>query len=366
MDDDTRAETALRRALTREADAFEPAPLEPRTDRRRRGWVLPVAAAAAAVLVVGGGLAVTGALGGDEPVEDDPPAVVASGGDDVRPVWWRDVAVDVPVDWEDGREPDACTRGVETPAPYVATRNPSEPMPMMMCGGSDEERPQAFGDAPRELWAPHVTFSDADDLSALEDGEQTFDGWTLTARTLGDVQVRVWSDAATADVAERVLASVRTFEIDPNGCDVRSPVQAELPVRPAAAFDVARVDSVDSIAVCQYSRRVADRAGLMASQRLVGDEAETLLAGLRSAPAGGGPDRPDECVSYASGDEGLVVRLQRGDRVDDLHVYYDWCWGNGVDDGTTVRALTEDTCAPLFGGPVRWFSVSGFVAPLCD
>lgn len=369
MDDDTRAETALRRALTRQADAFEPVPLEPRADRRRRGRLVPVAAAAAVVLVVGGGLVATGLLGDDDPAGDGTsPAVVASGGEDVRTVWWRDVAVDVPADWRDGAEPGPawCAGGASTATgPYVA-RGTGGFTPAIACPPQEDGRPAAFGPAPQDLWAPHVTFADAEGAGALADGEQAFDGWTVAVRTLGDVQLRVWSDASTSDVAEQVLASVRTFEVDPNGCDVRSPAQAEQPVRPAAAFDVAEVDRVDAIAVCQYDRHRGDGAGLVASRRVVGDDAATLLQGIRSAPVGGGPDRPQECLQTMSGDASLVVRLQRGDRVDDLHVYYDWCSGNGLDDGTNRRELTAASCAPLFGGPVQAFSYSSFLAGRCD
>lgn len=365
MDENTRAETALRRALTREADAFQPAPLEPRTDRRRRGWVLPVAAAAAAVLVVGGGLAVTGALGGGGD------GTVAGEDTSTRTVWWKNVAVDVPASWQDGAEPGSAwcaTRSGDTsdPGPYVARENPNAVVPSILCAEPADDRPVGFGTAPQDLWAPHVTFVDVAGPGALPEGDQTFDGWTLAVRSVNsEVQLQVWSDGPTAAAAGRVLDSARTFEVDPNGCDVRSPVQAEMPVRPSEAFDVAGVDAVDAIAICQYERS-AGGVGLTASRQVTGGDAAALLDGIRSAPVGGGPDRPDECLQSMSGDDALVVRLQRGDQVDDLHVYYDWCSGNGYDDGTNRRELTAANCAPLFGGPVQAFSYSTFLTGRCD
>lgn len=369
MDDDTRAETALRRALTRESDAFEPVPLVPRTDQRRRGWLLPVAAAAAAVLVVGGGLVATGVLGAD----GDPATSATAAQDDgsTRTVWWRDVSVEVPTAWQDGTEPGPawCANGGEAsePAgPYVAREAAGAFTPAIACAEPTDERPVVFGTAPQELWAPHVTFVDAAGPGALAEGEQTFEGWTVAVRTVSsEVQLQVWSDEATRDVAGAVLASARTFEVDPNGCGTRSQAQSEQQVRPAEPSDVTQVDDVDAVAVCQYDRTRGSAVGLIASRLLTGADADALLEGIRTAPEGGGPDSPASCTADQEGDTAIVVRLQHDGRTTDLFVYYDWCFGNGYDDGTTRRQLTKDNCAPLFGGPVRWTSLSGAVGTLC-
>jgi hypothetical protein len=363
MDDDTRAEAALRRALTREADAFEPVDLTPRTGARRRRWLLPVAAAAASVLVVGGGLVATGVID----VGDDPVTAVAGDGS-TRTVWWRNVAVDVPTSWQDGAEPGPawCAGGGATASgPYVARESGFAAVEAIACPPPSDERPVGFGTAPQDLWQPHVSFVDVAGPGALAEGEQTFDGWTVAVQSVSsEVQVHVWSDAATHDVGRAVLESARTFEVDPNGCDTRSPAQSAEQVRPDPS-DVTQVDDVESVAVCQYDRTRGAGVGLMASRLLTDADADALLDAIRTAPEGGGPDDPASCTSDHEGDTAIVTRLLHEGGSTDLFVYYDWCFGNGYDDGTTRRALTEDNCAPLFGGPVRWFSISGVVGTRC-
>lgn len=364
MSDDTRAERAFRDAFARHAEDLETQPL--RVVRRRR-WSLLVAAAVVLVLVGAAGLA---AVVRDDPSGPDPVADTATSGvlPAATPGWrwatWRDVGVEVPETWVDDDEPgeDWCAdtgRPVKPAAPYVARANDGF---VLSIGCHGEQPPKAFGPAPLRLMVPHISFAVPGELA---DGETTEAGWTATVRTAGDVQVRLYTDAGTADVVDHVLGSIRTYTTDHHGCDVTSPVRAEEFVRPAP-FDVAAVESVESISICQYDRSAdPDAVALMASRRVEGADADALLAGIRTAPAGGGPDRPQSCVEDMYGDTGLAVRLHHDGRTDDLYAYYDWCFGNGYDDGTTRRALTADNCAPLFGGTVVAWSYGSFMASRC-
>lgn len=377
--DDARAEQAFRDAFGREADRLPAAP-RPVVRRRRR----PVLAAAAAVLLLVGGIGLVATLP-DDPAPDDPapgesaadpdgPAgsVEASGAGDLPPatdgwqwVSWRDVAVEVPDSWVEGEEPgeDWCAdtgRPVKPAAPYVARTGGVRGVLAIACG--DEQPPASFGPAPLRLMVPHLTFAVPGDVS---DGETTLEGWTATVRTVGDVQLRLYTDAATADVVEHALGSIRSFETDQHGCDTTSPVQAEQHVRPTP-FDVAGVEDVDAISICQYDRHLGpDAVALAASRRIEGAEARALLEGIRSAPTAGGPDRPGSCAATMHGDQALAVRLHHDGTTDDLFVYYDWCTDNGYDDGTTRRELTSANCRPLFAAPVVAWSYSSSLAGRC-
>lgn len=78
-------------------------------------------------------------------------------------------------------------------------------------------------------------------------------------------------------------------------------------------------------------------------------------------PVGGGPDTPDTCAKNMRGNTGIVLRLTAGGSVHEAYVYFDSCFGNGIDDGTALRALTTDNCVPLWSGHVvRW---GGSAAP---
>lgn len=367
MSDQTRAEQAFRDAFAREADHLAPAPRP--VVRRRRRW--PVLAAAAAVLVLVGGAGVVATMREDpapRPTADDAidPGALPAATDGWRWVTWRDVGVEVPASWVDGDEPgeDWCAdtgRPVKPTGPYVARANNGMVL-AIGCFAEEGPKPAVFGPAPMRIMVPHLTFATAGEHG---DGVTSHDGWTATLRTVGGVQLRLYTDPATSDVVEHVLGSLRTFTTDAHGCDVTSPVQAEEFVRPAP-FDVTAVEDVDSISVCQYDRLPDPEAvALTASRRIEGADASALLAAIRSAPAGGGPDRPEQCSDDLLGSQALAVRLHHDGGTDDLFVYYDHCSGNGYDDGTTRRELTADNCRPLFGETVVAWSYSSFLNGRC-
>jgi len=360
---DDRAEQAFRDAFAQHAEDR----VTPRLPvvRRRRRW--SVVAAVVAVLALVGGGGIVAALQEDpvtRPANEPAPGpestdVLPAAPDGWRWATWHDVAVQVPASWRDGGEPkeDWCAdwsglpKSDVRPGPYV-----SRPVPMVTlsiaCHAEDEGVPEVFGPAPLRMMRPHLTLAEP---GALSDGETSHRGWSASLRTFGDIQLRLYladADPASARIARRVHASTRTFSTDDHGCDVTSPVQAEAPVRPAEAFDVATVARVDSISVCQYDRLLGlDAPALMGSRRVEGAEADALLAAIQAAPLGGGPDRRS-CPEDAYGDDALAVRLHHDGTTDDLHMYYDSCRGNGYDDGISRRELTAGNCSALFDGPV--------------
>lgn len=365
--DDARAERALRDALTTHADSLEPAPLDPVVRRRR--WPLAVAGAAAlAVVAVTATFAVIDA--GDDKGGPDPSAATA--GDPAtdatpatRRVSYRDLELEVPEDWEQGLIPNDNGCGYPS-SPFVATYDPSLGYTGEACANPGPRAPEGFPSAQVSDWSPNVQLSPTSAAAeSLPDGTQDYEGWILTRATVGTVRIEILTDASTADVVDPILASAHTVEVDANGCQVTSPAQAPSFVRPPA-FDVTQVETVGSIAVCQYTRGDTELAGLLASTTLTGDDARDELAAIQAAAPGGGPDSPGGCASYMYGDQAMVLRLDVGDAEPrDLYVYYDWCFGNGIDDGTDRRELTVHNCSPLFTGAVRQFSGNGSTYRLC-
>jgi hypothetical protein len=169
----------------------------------------------------------------------------------------------------------------------------------------------------------------------------------------------VLADPAHLDQARQILDSARVVDTDQNGCDASSRIQQGDFVRPDPAFDLGELDSVDSIAVCQYDlNRPVSKPGLIASRLLTGDAAAAELSAIQAASPGGGPDTPDSCMHGMHGDTAVVLRLTSGQASYDLYVYYEWCFGNGFDDGTTRHELTKDSCAPLFADRLQYMGGS--------
>lgn len=358
-----RAEQAFRDAFAQHADGLVTARLP--AVRRRRRW--PVVAASVAVLALVGGVGIVAALQEGpviRPANEPAPGpeksdVLPAAPDGWRWATWRDVAAQVPASWGDGWEPkgDWCAdrsglpKSDARPGPYVSRANSTVTL-AIGCSPEEEPAPEVFGPAPLRMMQPHLTLAEPGELP---DGETSHQGWVASLRTVGGVQLRLYlddSDPASAEIARRVRASSRTYTTNDDGCDVTSPVQAEAPVRPAKAFDVATVERVDSISVCQYDRlRGPDAPALMGSRRVEGSAADALLTAIQAAPVGGGPDRSN-CSEHALGDDALAVRLHHDGTTDDLHVYYGNCRDNGYDDGTSRRELTAGNCSALFDGPV--------------
>lgn len=290
--------------------------------------------------------------------------------DGFRWLSWRDVAVQVPAVWSHGYEPgpDWCAGydpedAPPATAPYYDLDPAGGATLAIGCMGTGEDHPEEFGPAPEALWATHVVLEPAD---GSEDRTSTDGGWTLTIQSVGEVRVRALAAAGDTELVDEIVASARRFAVDHNGCEPTSPVQAAEPVRPEP-HDITQVGTVDSISVCQYSRMLGpDDPALLGSWRADGADAAALLAGLQDAPPGTGPDRPKNCVDDYFGDTAIALRVHEGDETHEVYAYYDWCFGNGTDDGVRHRELTSETCAPLFEGPVRIVQYSSHLRGICD
>lgn len=357
MTDDDRAGRAFRDAFRTHADAFEPELLSGDAVRRpRRTWPA-VLLAAAAVLVLAVGTLVWRSTGSDHPTS-------AVGSDVTLPDGWRweshaDVEVAVPdtwgyratpgSDWCASYDPQGKPRNGTSPfphTPYVDTTNGLGGTLSIGCTGQ----------MPVALLAMHLTFFDAPDGgSSIPTGVSD---WTTITRTVGGTHLQMTTDSAHQDLARQVLATAHVVEVDQNGCAVTSPIQVAHAVRPDPAFDVTRLRSVDSIAVCQYLTHGTGQPGLLASRLMTGSAADAELLALRSAPTGGGPDEPQNCIPDGWGDSAVVLRLTSGDQTDDMYGYYEWCTHNGFDDGTAVRELTTQDCETIWGGRVQLLSGS--------
>ncbi|MQW76641.1 hypothetical protein GHK92_12205 [Nocardioides sp. dk4132] len=404
---DRRAEQAFREAFTRAAATVPPAPLQVRRAPRRR-WVPAMIAAAAVLLIastavvalrggpgdVGPATVRPGQSNAEDPAREGPatvgtdPAVVPSPGpvpDGWRSVTFRDVSVAVPGEWGDGVAPDeswcAESGGPTGNGAYVAVDSTLLASALILCGSSAPPAPEGFGPDPEAGWRPHLRFADLarTGTEALQDGVTTYEGWTLRVRTLGTVQVALLTDAATEPVAEQVMASLTRTERSAEGCDTRSPVQASGQVSPESdGIADLRPEQVDRVALCQYLRG-ADGPGLMGAQVVSGEEAAGLVRAIQDSPTGVGPDSPGTCAwGVEDGGDTAVVLRPFGSAEDagldtglgDIHFYFDGCAGNGFDDGSVRRQLTQDTCARIFGDPgttdrVFWTSLSAKTARLC-
>ena len=377
----SRTSRAFRDAFDRHAGDLPAGPdlTDVRRRARRRSTLTILGAAATVVALLGVTFAVTGersAVEGRVPVADatapsptassDPAPTTASTSrpnEGWRYVSYRDVELQVPQSWGDDLEPssDWCIDEQTLPTePYVAREEPGRVVRSIGCPGEG-----GFSSGPpTRLWAPHVTLGTSD-LEAMP-GITERDGWTVVRKQVGSALVSVTVE--DPQLAEDILATATVVTEDFNGCLARDPIQSTTFERPAPPYDLATIDRVDSMSVCKYpigELANGGEPGLISSTRLVGEAAADELAALQSTPIGGGPDDPQNCVDYMIGDEAIVLWLNTGGQRHRVHVYYNWCFHNGFDDGTTMRSLTKDACMPLFTPPLSLLSGSAAPFRMC-
>lgn len=374
--EDGRAADAFRAALCRRADEVAPDVALPTRPARRSGrWVAAGAALSVAASAVVGFALVNRDRAADGALDPagDPPAIAEGW----RGVSFRDVVVQVPEEWGDASAPgpDWCA---DVPrdridGPYVDLRGSGGFFLTVGCA-QQSPVPAGFGPDPQEQWVPHLRLVDltSADAKDLPDGTTTFGVWTLHARTIGEVQVRLLSNASTEDVADEIVASAQTSDTGALGCDTTSPAQEQpredRPVVPVAG-DLAAVDPADvhGLLVCQYDRVGADGAGLRAERLGNAAVARAWLGAVLDAPRTGGPDQPQNCMEPWDSTMTLAVHPlgADGSRVATAYVAYDACAGNGVRDATTTWQLTRETCAVLFDERVRFVSGNGEAGARC-
>ena len=348
---DDRPERAFRDALSQRAEVFEPADLDLTGARRRAPWRAWGAAAAAAVLIAGTAGGVAWWQGDDRSAAEPNDQSVGDSLPPPDPGWryesYRDVVVQVPDSW--GYRPASrCATRPDTKGPFVET--PMDVIDLMACMN---ESPLGMDD-----WATYVSFSPpaAFDPDPAPIGPATEGGWTRIVTVIGQARIEVLADEDHLADAQRLVDSARVVTHDHNGCAATSPIQQGHYVSPAQPFDVMAVDTVDRIALCWYDLDTPDRdwpGGLRASRLLSGTAAQAELEAIQDGSPGGGPDT-NGCAHDMYGDRALVLRLTTGDVTRDLYGYYDWCRGNGFDDGTTKRALTPESCQALWGGRLTY------------
>jgi hypothetical protein len=284
--------------------------------------------------------------------------------DGYRWVSWRNVAVQVPMDWGYGFDPGDqwCVgddgSGASKDTPFFTFHQVNAAQTLVACVQSSDA-PKVFGPAPEDHWVTHLTMQEPDEYAGTT---ATFDGWTVSSQVVDGVEVRALGK--DAEEVRAILASAHTFQVDQNGCAPTAGVQAGKFPRPDPAYDVTEIEAVDSISVCQYAR--GPGRTLMASRRVQGDAAEALLRGLKQAPEGTGPDRPQNCMPDDYGEEALELVLHSGEDARSVYLYYSTCFGNGTDDGVHHRMLTAATCAPSFTAPVIAWGYQSNLDKLCS
>lgn len=377
-----RAEQAFRDAFSARGGEAPQDPLHVPAGPRRRTWWVAGAAAAAVVAAVTVPAVV---FSGDDPAPDvvDEPTSEPPMPYDARWVSHRGTEVAVPAEWGFDYEPvrpdcirvdrdmlsDPWAGGTPT-QPYVEVEDPYQAIPAIGCLPPTREGrgPVPFGDLPFELWQPHVLLGDPE-RSVIE-GEWTHEGWTLVRRTVGEASVSVLTAPGDEVLGEQILDSAREVGTDQNGCPSVSPIQRREFQEPRVAIPVPE-QAPDVIAVCRYARGDTEAPGLLGSRQITGAEADALVRAIHAAPRGGGPDR-QTCVDDMYGDHAILLRFlpagwtARDVAYPEAYVYYDWCFGNGVFDGTAAYALTKDNCKPLFAEPpILMHSASEVVAEVC-
>ena len=127
------------------------------------------------------------------------------------------------------------------------------------------------------------------------------------------------------------------------------------------------MDSVRSIAICQYGR-TSYESGLEGSLVLDRDQAQTLLDDIQASPTLDYDAVPfEQCSTLPVGGEmALVLLLHTDDGIRELHGYFNNCVESGYYDGTRRYALTPETCKAPFGDPpLRLNGFEQSLLPVC-
>lgn len=310
----------LERTLERHAADAPPADglverVEQRVRNHRRRGGLTVAGVVAAVAAV-----LFGAL--------QFPTAVPFAGDVLNPGWrwesYRGIEVQVPSSWGYSTVPwDPCVKKKQQPS---VARPGGGVIAFVYCG--------AF--PPLAYRASYL------DLAGHRDvGRRKADhGWVEETKKVGGVRLTVFSNDAS--LRWRIFASARVVRNeDSNGCPLGQ--------RLAQAADntgtggVAALGPVTSISVCTYDvdGSLVRTVGLKASSRLEGADAEAVLAALRAAPLGTGPDEPG-CERPMGAGEATVLLLRSQATTLPVVVRYEGCRGHGVVDSAVSREVTRE------------------------
>ncbi|WP_191564118.1 hypothetical protein [Janibacter melonis] len=313
------------------------------TQQTRRPWRAALIGSAAAAALVMGWLSVA-ARDAIPPPSDRYTVGTARGPLPAIPDGWRweayhDVAVAVPDTWGYG------TSGV----PYCAVKDVAErttvgrpgAVPLMGCSGGLQPDMVAVA-------GTFVDMSPSRDLRyrvpKVADGESTGD---RTTRIVGATAIEV---QARQPLRDQILATITPLPVTgANGCRRDVPLVDDPSWRPAAQR-LPRPDPVTDVAVCTYD--IGADGGLRAATQLPSSAIRRTVEALSSAPQGGTPDRSVCSGSY--GDQVTLLRMSdTSGRTHEVVLRYAGCAHRGIDDGSTVRALTKQALADVLIGPHR-------------
>lgn len=283
-----------------------------------------------------------------------------------RTEYYRDIAFAVPAGWGYAIPPgsDWCANdpkgrlSAEQRRPYVWL---ASDLPVRAIG-CPEPRPAS-------LLSEHVVAESPGPATDYVEGAVRQGEWWVVTRFAGSAVLTVTTkDRARA---ERILDSA---QVGPAGapCPPSSPVTGPAGTRPDDVSDLAKLSPVEAVALCQYEP-VEDAADanlprLRAARQLRGTSAQALVDRLTEAPV-----NESACPAADTSeppDLALLVRVFLDGRAYDVFVNAAGCSAGagmtgGIDDGTTVRLLTRDTCRPLLTSPLAIFSAGGDVARSC-
>jgi hypothetical protein len=314
--------------------------------RAGRTW-LAVTIAAVGCLAAG--------CGSDQAVSTPPVDRVAGTSPQAAPGWrWESyggVQVSVPVGWNHyGTADSAWCVGDRGQAAGEIGR----PGPILMIKCPDRI---PLGKLGEHLWLSSST------ERAARRSEQLGDGWVRDLVIVGNVSIEVQTHGHPG-VRRHILDSVREVGTDANGCSVTHAVSEPGLVRPQDGLDWAT--PVTGLSACRYEIQLDKRPvpGLVASVRYDAGAAAAILAAIRRAPAGAGPDDPGSTTpEFRYGMEATVLRFDTADGVREIFVRYGGSELNGFDNGAGRRQLTIESVA-FMTGPLTQFSGTAPTAQL--
>lgn len=174
---------------------------------------------------------------------------------------------------------------------------------------------------------------------------------------------RAWIDLkvqAPEAMRKAILHTLRTIPHGANGCPLTHPISDNPAWRPGSPGRVESLTGVTSVTACKYGEGF-----LVSNVHMEAAAARKAVAGVVSAPDGGGPDSPHTCVKSSAYGEGVIVlEIVSKQRNTEVVMRYDGCDHHGFDDGHSVRALTHDAVHPFLVGPNRLTSYSSDLADI--
>ena len=296
------------------------------------------------------------------PVSTAPVPTDPEPSDGWRTEYYRHVAFRVPATWGYADAPNsAWCAGDGDGQPDAQHRKP-----YVSLGGPQILPAIACPEIPTSLITEHVAIGLVDRDGPVPYAENRTDGWWIVESGVDGLRL-----AATSRDRERARRIVTSMQIHPNAapCPPRHPLDQDQPVRPDPAYDLDSGGLPGPVTVCQYETSLGGRdpGGLKAVRPMASAAGAELFDQLRSAPA-----REASTCSYPNPSEiRVALRFADADGPREVFVAAAGCpdgdgpgYG-GVDDGTTVRALTRDVCRAILQPPARLQAASGDVGRLC-